>query len=105
MGEELMRNLMFVTGSVVVVCGCFLSSSQLPRAGDTVAPRLARPLTLKAGKVSEIWVDLTATNASGTSRRLGFSASPTDDPVATLTFFDAEGKTLGEEEVRLSERC
>ena len=100
-----MRNRMLLTGSVVLLSGCMANFSQLPQAGDTVAPRLARPLTLKAGDVSEIWVDLAATNASGAMRRLGFAASPNHVPVATLTFFDAQGEMLGEQEVALSERC
>ncbi|MBI85169.1 MAG: hypothetical protein CMJ81_18395 [Planctomycetaceae bacterium] len=97
-----MRKSLLLAGGLLLLVGC---SQGLPRAGDTVMPRLVRSLSLMAGEKSELWVELTAKADSGPSRRLGFSASPHEDPVATLAFYNAQGGLVGEEEVHLSLRC
>lgn len=97
-----MRKFMLLAGGLILLVGC---SQGFPRAGDTVMPRLVRSLSLMAGEKSELWVELIAKADSSPSRRLGFSASPHEDPIATLAFYNAQGGLVGEEEVRLSVRC
>ena len=89
-------------GIVLLLTGC---SQGLPRPGDAVAPRLTQPVNWTAGEKGELWVDLAATDASGIARRLSFAASPVENPIVTVTFYDGQGGLVGEEEVELSQRC
>ena len=98
-----MRRIILSLAVLLVIAGC--SNQGLPRSGDTVAPNLVRPLVFKEGKAAELWVELAATTESGASRRLSFSASPSEDPIATVAFFDADGEQIGVEEIALSQRC
>ena len=97
-----MRKYWVWPGVFLLLVGC---SQGLPGPGDTVAPRLTQPINWTAGEMGELWVDLAATNASGNSRRLSFAASPVENPIATVAFFDGQGSLVGEEEVELSQRC
>ena len=36
---------------------------------------------------------------------MSFAASPVKNPVATVVFYDADGATVGHDEVELTERC
>ena len=98
-----MKKRVILCGMLLLLAGC--SSQVFPRPGDTVSPRLAQPVKWTAGKMGELWVDLAATSESGSTRRLGFSASPTENPIASVAFFDAGGALIGEEKVELSQRC
>ena len=97
-----MRKFMLLVGGLILLVGC---SQGFPRAGDTVMPQLVKSPSLAAGQKSELWVELIAQADSSPSRRLAFSASPNEDPIATLTFYNAQGSLVGKEEVRLSQRC
>ena len=97
-----MRKFMLLVGGLILLVGC---SQGFPRAGDTVMPRLVTSPSLAAGQKIELWVELIAKADSSPSRRLAFSASPNEDPIATLAFYNAQGGLVGKEEVRLSQRC
>ena len=97
-----MRKFMVLVGGLILLVGC---SHGFPRAGDTVMPRLVTLPSLAAGQKSELWGELIAKADSSSGRRLAFSASPNEDPIATLTFYNAQGSLVGKEEVRLSQRC
>jgi len=79
--------------------------SYMPQPGDSVAPRLARELKLKAGGKGEIWVDLAARSTAGKMRRLGFAALPKGNPIAHLSFYNQSAELLATREVELSQRC
>ncbi len=85
--------------------GCNLLEDGLPKAGDKVQPQLVRDIHWKAGRMGELWVELTATSPEGYTRRLGFNASADKDPVASIRFFDSTGELISTTQVVLSERC
>jgi len=85
------------------VAGC--SRSGVPQPGDVVSPEVIRTIQWTAGESSDIWAALAATNEAGESRQLGFAASPINNPLATVVFYGADGETVGEDEVELTERC
>ncbi len=91
--------------ALIAAAGCGFSSD-LPRAGDEVKPALTDPIKWKAGQDrGSLWVDLQATDASGKSRRLGFRASPTHNPVANIEFFNADDRPIHTTSVELNQRC
>jgi hypothetical protein len=100
-----MRRWGLWAAAVVLAAGCNMGNQGgLPQPGDEVRPSITQPIDWKAGEKGSLWVDLKATNASG-SRRLGFNASPKNNPVATIQFYDAEGNPMTTQEVELAERC
>ncbi len=91
--------------ALVGVAGCGYSSDK-PRPGDEVKPALTDLIRWKAGQDrGSLWVDLQATDTSGKSRRLGFRASPTHNPVAHIEFFNADDRPIHTTSVELSQRC
>ena len=94
---------------VLVIGGLILSSwfgnSGLPRAGDTVSPRLVQEIHWEAGQEGELWVDLAATSPAGKSRRLSFAASPSHNPIAHVSFYDDGGEPIAPSIAELSQRC
>ena len=96
-----MRWTIFLGILPLVGCG----TSSLPMPGDVVAPRLVESVIWQPGGETNLFVELAATNKAGESRRLGFAASPTHNPVATVVFYDEIGEQIGNRVVELSQRC
>jgi hypothetical protein len=70
-----------------------------------VQPGLTQKIDWKAGERGSLWVDLRATNSAGQARRLGFNASPVQNPVASIQFFDQANQPLDQLVIELTERC
>ena len=74
-----MKNRPIALGALaaLAIVGLLLLSgvnrSGLPRAGDTVSPRLVQETQWEPGGEGQLWVELAATDQSGDSRRLSFS--------------------------------
>ena len=98
-----MRRLLCVTAVLATLVGC--NTNGLPGPGDIVSPNLVRPVNWTAGKSGEVWAELSAKSKSGVERRLSFAASPVNNPIASVVFYNAEGDTIGGDEVELSQRC
>ena len=96
-----MKRAIFLGTLLLVGCG----RSSLPLPGDIVAPRLFLPVTWNAGDEVDLWVELAATNKAGNSRRLGFAASPSKNPIANVVFYDETGGQIRSKKVELSQRC
>ena len=99
-----MTRVVLLSLGLLILVGCF-SGNRLPGPGDTVAPRIVQPINWLAGEMGEIYVDLSAKNEGGNVRQLGFAASPVENPVASVVFYDATGAVVAEEDVELSQRC
>ena len=96
--------IVFLSAAMLIsVAGC--GHSGFPQPGDVVFPNIVRNIHWTAGKSGEVWAELSAKDESGQSRRLSFAASPVKNPVATVVFYDADGATVGHDEVELTERC
>ncbi len=93
----------FLAAMLILVAGCGYSG--LPQSGDVVSPAIVQGINWTAGKHGEIWAELSARDALGNSRRLGFAASPVNNPVANVVFYGADGKSVGQDQVELTERC
>jgi hypothetical protein len=79
-----------------------------PKAGETVTPVLAGPLSWQAGQTQAgLLVRLEARAANGAARLLAFDGIPTQvNPLATLRFEDASGTPLDPPVViTLDHRC
>ena len=74
-------------------------------AGDTVSPSLLPNAVWQPGGGTTLSVALTATNTSGQTRSLGFFTSRSENPVAEVNFFNADGKEIGSTKKTLSHRC
>jgi len=93
-------------GALAILLGLAGCSSGLdvPRAGDTITPRLDRPINWAAGKPANLYVRLEA-QGEGPARKLDFAGlSAAVDPMATITFLEGESP-IGTSEVKLSHRC
>jgi hypothetical protein len=76
-----------------------------PRPGDTVSPKLDRPIQWTAGKPGQIDVRLQAQGKDeATPRALNFINGVADNPVADVTFF-AGSHELTTAKLTLSHRC
>jgi len=87
--------------ALVGLFGC--GKAGKPQAGDTVSPKLDKPIRWAAGQNGQINVRLQAQGKDESSpRALDFFHSA--NPVANVTFYD--GDTLvGTEKVELGHRC
>lgn len=100
------RSLVAVVAlALLTLAGCGQSAS-LPKAGETLQPKLSQPLRLVAGKGAQIYVRLQAISSQGDARELtGFDAYQGHHPQADLVFFDAEGEEIQRCSVALETRC
>ena len=96
-----MKRAFFLGTLLLAGCG----QGDMPLPGDVVAPRLTEAVAWNAGGETNLFVELAATNDAGESRRLGFAASPVNNPVASVVFYDEAGGQICSEKVELSQRC
>ena len=92
-------------GILGLISSVFLRSSGLPQPGDKVSPRLVQEIEWTPGQQGPLWVELAATSESGKTRRLGFQASPKENPIALVRFYDSANDLIRPLEVELSQRC
>ena len=88
---------------ILATAGC--SDPSLPRPGDTVSPLIVGMSNWNAGERAALQVALVATNWTGKSRELSFFASPENNPVAQIQFYDGGNQVVESLDVELSERC
>ena len=100
------RHFVWLAALLIFAAGCEMRNSYLPQAGDRVAPDLVSRVNWQQGRTGKLRMRITATDAQGDERMLGFEAlGDWKNPTADVEFFDADGALIDTQQVDFNHRC